>query len=58
MVSEKGASMNEKPRKLVLNQETLRDLMDDGISQGKFFGTHACTAATACSPFSCHLAPC
>lgn len=58
MTSEKGASMNEKPKKLVLNQETLRDLLDDGLSQGnKFFGTHTC-APTACSPFSCHLAPC
>lgn len=59
MVSEKGAIMKEKPKKLVLNQETLRDLLDGRISQGKFFGTNNnCTAATACSPFSCHLAPC
>jgi hypothetical protein len=51
--------MNKKPQKLVLNQETLRDLMDEGSSQGKFFGTHNnCTAATVCSPFSCTLAPC
>ena len=25
--------------------------------RNKFFGTHTCTP-TACSPFSCHLAPC
>ena len=50
--------MNVKPKKLSLNQETLKILSDLEISssQEKLFGPH--TAVTACSPFSCTLAPC
>jgi len=50
--------MNVEPKKLLLNQETLKILLEleNGPSQeNRLFGH---TAVTACSPFSCHLAPC
>jgi hypothetical protein len=47
--------MNLKPKKLVLNQETLKIL--SGNSTNKF-ASHTCTTPTACSPFSCTVAPC
>ena len=50
--------MKNEPRKLMLNQETLRKLSEDGTSpENQFFGTKTCSP-TQCSPFSCHLAPC
>jgi len=55
----KGAFMNVKPQKLTLNQETLKILLEskDAASQENGArGPH--TAVTACSPFSCTLAPC
>lgn len=49
--------MEQKSKKLELSQETLRNLSQDGRS-GNQFGSHNCTAATVCSPFSCTVAPC
>jgi len=48
--------MNLKPKKLVLNQETLKNL--SGPSDNKFASHNACTTPTACTPFSCTVAPC
>jgi len=51
--------MNVKPQKLTLNQETLKILLeskDAATQENGVRGTH--TAVTACSPFSCHFAPC
>jgi hypothetical protein len=50
--------MKEQPKKLVLHQETLKNLSEDAASQkDAFFGTKTCVP-TQCSPFSCTLAPC
>ena len=50
--------MNVKPQKLTLNQETLKILFEsnDAPENGVRGNNH--TAVTACSPFSCHTAPC
>jgi hypothetical protein len=48
--------MSQKPKKLILNQETLRQLSEDQPTE-LMFGTKTCSP-TQCSPFSCTLAPC
>ena len=51
--------MNVKPQKLTLNQETLKILFEskDASQENGLRGNNH-TAVTACSPFSCTLAPC
>ena len=50
--------MDQKPKKLMLHQETLRNLVEDETSNGnRVAGTHTC-APTACAVFSCTLGPC
>ena len=51
--------MIRKQTKLKLHQETLRNLSKDPTqdNDNKVAGSHTCTP-TACSPFSCTLAPC
>ena len=52
--------MNVNPQKLTLNQETLKILLEskDAAAQENGVRANTHTAVTACSPFSCHLAPC
>lgn len=52
--------MNVKPQKLTLNQETLKILFEskDAASPENGVRGNTHTAVTACSPFSCTLAPC
>ena len=50
--------MDQKRKKLALNQETLRKLSEEGKREKGFATAHTCTTPTACTPFSCTLAPC
>jgi hypothetical protein len=49
--------MTQKPKKLILHQETLKNLSEEQPFEDLLFGSKTCTP-TQCSPFSCTLAPC
>jgi hypothetical protein len=49
--------MTEKPKRLLLNQETLRSLFEPEYDGNLIAGTHTCSP-TVCGAFSCHTTPC